>query len=113
MTTQKKVQLIREHFLSLHDYLDLLNSGCLFDAEYDALFNTFGDVELAILAKIVFYEKLRGGMRDFSDSVADGVETENEWKTHYIGVMKQLDDERIGAVGRLIYDIDYDDISVY
>lgn len=111
--TEKKVQLIRGHFVSLNDYLDLLNSGCLFDDEYDALFDTFGDVELAILAKIVFYEKLREGMRVFSDIVADGVETENEWETHYIGFMKQLDDERIGAVGRLIYDIDYDEISFY
>ncbi|MDQ0224426.1 DUF6179 domain-containing protein [Metabacillus niabensis] len=111
--TEKKVQLIRGHFVSLHDYLDLLNSGCLFDDEYDALFETFGDVELAILAKIVFYEKLRGGMLDFSDIVADGVETENEWETHYIGFMQQLENERIGAVGRLIYDIDYDEISFY
>ncbi|NRG33448.1 DUF6179 domain-containing protein [Niallia circulans] len=111
--TEKKVQLIRRHFVSLHDYLDLLNSGCLYYGEYDALFDSFEDLELAILAKIVFYEKLRGGIRDFSDIVADSVETENEWETHYIGFLQQLEDERIGAVGRLIYDIDYDDISFY
>ncbi|MMZ57368.1 hypothetical protein D1872_192990 [compost metagenome] len=111
--TAKKVQLIRGHFVSLHDYLDLLNSECLFDDEYDALFDTFGDVELAILAKIVFYEKLRGGARDFSDIVADGAEAKSEWETHYIGFMQQLDDERIGAVGRLIYDINYEEISFY
>ncbi|MEK4971113.1 hypothetical protein NSQ89_01925 [Niallia sp. FSL R7-0648] len=90
-----------------------MNSGCLYGGEYDALFDTFDDIELAILAKIVFYEKLRGGMRDFSDIVADGVETENEWETHYIGFMQQLEDKCIGAVGRLIHDIDYDDISFY
>ncbi|XBO87302.1 hypothetical protein AAGG52_11445 [Bacillus licheniformis] len=58
--TAEKISLIRDHFVSLHDYLDLLNSGCLFDDEYNALFATFGNFELAIFAKIVFYEELRG-----------------------------------------------------
>lgn len=111
--TAKKVRLIRDHFASLHDYLDLLNSGCLFGDEYDALFATFGDMELAIFAKIVFYEELRGDVRNFPEIVADGAEAESEWETHYVGFMQQLDDERIAAIGRLIYDIDYEEISFY
>nr|WP_229736098.1 DUF6179 domain-containing protein [Kroppenstedtia guangzhouensis] len=111
--TENKVRLIRDHFASLHDYLDLLNSDSLFGDEYDALFATFGDVELAIFAKIVFYEELRGDIRDFQDIVADGTEAENEWETHYIAFMQQLEDERIKAIGRLIYDIDYEEISFY
>lgn len=111
--TEKKVQLIRRYFVSLHDYLDLLNLGCLFADEYDALFDTLGDVELAILAKIVFYEKLRGDIRGFRFVVADGVEAESEWEMHYIGFMQQLDGERIEAVEHLIYDIDYEDLSFY
>lgn len=45
----EKVLLIRDHFVSLHDYLDLLNSGCLFDDEYDALFATFGNFEISCI----------------------------------------------------------------
>ncbi|MBO1580925.1 DUF6179 domain-containing protein [Bacillus sp. XF8] len=111
--TEEKVQLIRGHFVSLHDYLDLLNSGCLFGDEYTALFAAFGDIELAILSKIVFYEELRGGIREFPDIVADGIEANNEWETYYIKFMQELDDERIEGIGRLIYDIDYEEISFY
>src|SRR5699024_6999932 len=107
---KEKVRIIRENFVSLHDYLDLLNSECLFGNEYDALFATFGDIELAIFAKIVFYEELRGDVRDFSEIVAEGTEAEEEWEERYIEYMQQLDDERIKSVGNLIYDIDYEEI---
>lgn len=110
---KEKVRIIRENFVSLHDYLDLLNSECLFGDEYDALFATFGDIELAIFAKIVFYEELRGDVRDFSQIVAEGTEAEEEWEERYIEFMQQLDDERIKSVGNLIYDIDYEEISFY
>lgn len=54
-----QVQLIRDNFFSLHDYLDLLDSNCLYGDEYQALYKTFDDMELAIFAKIIFYEELR------------------------------------------------------
>lgn len=111
--TENKVRLIRDQVASLHDYLDLLHADCLFGDEYDALFATFGDVELAVFAKIVFYEELRGDLRDFQDIVTDGIETENEWEMHYISLMQQLEDERLKTVGRLIYEIDYEEISFY
>lgn len=111
--TENKVRLIRDQVASLHDYLDLLHADCLFGDEYDALFATFGDVELAVFAKIVFYEELRGDLRDFQDIVTDGIETENEWEMHYISLMQQLEDERLKTVGRLIYDMDYEEISFY
>ncbi|MCY7951305.1 DUF6179 domain-containing protein [Bacillus inaquosorum] len=109
----EKISLIRDHFVSLHDYLDLLNSGCLFDDEYNALFATFENFELAIFAKIVFYEELRGGIRNFFDIIADCTEAKSEWETYYIKFIKQLEDERIATVGHLIEDIDYEEISFY
>ncbi|MGG1246741.1 hypothetical protein K1Y82_05055 [Bacillus inaquosorum] len=111
--TEEKVQLIRDHFVSLHDYLDLLNSGTLFNEEYNALFATFGDIELAIFSKIVFYEELRGGIQDFSDIISDCSKAKSEWEEHYIEFMQQLDDERITTIGHLINDIDYEEISFY
>ncbi len=109
----EKISLIRDHFVSLHDYLDLLNSGCLFDDEYNALFATFENFELAIFEKIVFYEELRGGIRNFFDIIADCTEGKSEWETYYIKFIKQLEDERIATVGHLIDDIDYEEISFY
>ncbi|MCY9099511.1 DUF6179 domain-containing protein [Bacillus inaquosorum] len=109
----EKISLIRDHFVSLHDYLDLLNSGCLFDDEYNALFATFENFELAIFAKIVFYEELRGGIRNFFDIIADCIEAKSEWETYYIKFIKKLEDKRIATVGHLIDDIDYEEISFY
>ncbi|WP_339282281.1 DUF6179 domain-containing protein [Oceanobacillus sp. FSL K6-3682] len=111
--SEEKALLIRRHFVSLHDYLDLLHAGCLFNGDYEALFRTFGDIELAILAKIIFYEKLRDATHDFSDIIEDGIEAENEWEIHYIEFIQQLEDERIKAIGNFIYEINYEDISFH
>ncbi|MBW4082586.1 hypothetical protein HYD27_14565 [Paenibacillus sp. S150] len=43
-----KVKLILSSFRSFHDFLDMLESDSLYGDEYDALFNAFGDVGLAI-----------------------------------------------------------------
>lgn len=111
--TAEKISLIHDPFVSLHDYLDLLNSGCLFDNEYDALFATFGNFELAVFAKFVFYEELRGGILNFIDIVADCAEAKSEWETYYMKFIKQLKDERIATIGHLINDIDCEEISFY
>ncbi|MBB4826599.1 hypothetical protein HNO89_003880 [Sporosarcina luteola] len=112
-TKADKVSLIREHVVSLHDYLDLLNSECLYGDEYDSLFAAFWDIELAVFSKIVFYEELRGDTRAFLEIVADGTEAREEWDTRFVEFMQQLDEERIEAIGHLIYDIDYEEISFY
>ncbi|QTD40367.1 DUF6179 domain-containing protein [Sporosarcina sp. Te-1] len=112
-TNSDKVRLIRENVVSLHDYLDLLNSECLYGDEYDVLFAAFWDIELAVFSKIVFYEELRGDVRDFSEIVAGGTEAREEWESRYVEFMQQLDEERIKAIGHLIYNIDYEEISFY
>ncbi len=110
---EEKVQLIIASFSSLHDYLDLLDSDCLYGDEYEALFATFGDMELAIFAKIVFYEELRSDFLDFQSIVLSGKEGEGEWRMHFIEFMQNLSKERIKAIGNLIYDIDYEEIKFY
>ncbi|MFD1290325.1 DUF6179 domain-containing protein [Laceyella putida] len=110
---EDKVQLIRSNFFSLHDYLDLLDSNCLFEDEYEALFETFGDMELAIFAKIVFYEELRSDFLDFETIVLSGKEAETEWRMHYIEFMQSLSKDRIGSIENFIYDIDYEEINFY
>lgn len=52
--TAEKISLIRDHFVSLHDYLDLLNSGCLFDDEYNALLLRLGILNWPFLRKLYF-----------------------------------------------------------
>ncbi len=54
-----KTALINSKIHSLGDFIDLLEADCLFDDEYQHLFASLGDLELSILAKIVFAEELR------------------------------------------------------
>ncbi|OYD08492.1 DUF6179 domain-containing protein [Paludifilum halophilum] len=110
---EEKVQLIRSHFFSLHDYLDLLDSHCLFGDEYEALFATFGDMELAIFAKIVFYEELRNGFLNLETIIFEGMEADSEWKIHYIEFMKRLSKDRVRSIENLISNIDYEEIPFY
>jgi len=112
-STEDKVRLIRENFQSLHDYLDLLESGCLYGEEYEALYDAFGEMELAVLCKIVFREELRGGTAELADIIREREETEHEWQHQLIEYMKRQDDRRIRTVDEWIGRIDYEDISFY
>jgi len=112
-TTEEKVRLIRSHVFSLHDYLDLLESDCLYGDEYDALYAAFGDMELAILCKIVFYEELRSGFADLQSIVREKKEAERDWQIHLIRFLQRLDASRIRAIDEMIGNIDYEEIKLY
>lgn len=106
-----QVQLIRDNFFSLHDYLDLLDSNCLYGDEYQALYKTFDDMELAIFAKIIFYEELRSDPLDFERIVSGGKETDSNWKVHYLLFLQTLNKDRITSIENYISAIDYEEIK--
>ncbi|ALS28108.1 hypothetical protein IJ21_27120 [Paenibacillus sp. 32O-W] len=112
-TKEEKVRLIRSNFFSLHDYLDMLESDCLYGDEYEALYASFGDIELAILAKIVFYEELRSDSSDLAAIISRKKDAEPEWQKHLITFMKGLSAPRIRAIDTLIGNMDYEEIRFY
>lgn len=111
--TEGKVVMIRENFHSLHDYIDMLQTNCLLTNEYGVLFNTFGDIELAILTKMVFYEELRDDTVNLSSAVMKEKEAESEWKVQFIEFITNMNTERKNAIEKFVYDIDYEEISFY
>ncbi|RAL24106.1 DUF6179 domain-containing protein [Thermoflavimicrobium daqui] len=110
--TEDKIQLIKSNIHSVQDFVDMLNSNCLFSEEYRVLFETLGEIELAILAKMVFYEELRNGPMDFSLIVTEK-EPDIEWQLHYVELIKGLSKDRIASIEEYIYDIDYEEIKFY
>lgn len=90
-----------------------VESGCLYGEAYEALYDSFGEMELAVLCKIVFREALRGGTADLADIIRECEATEHEWQHHLIEYMERLDDRRIRTVDEWIGRIDYEDISFY
>lgn len=110
---EDKALLIKSSLYSLHDYLDVFESDSLYGDEYDAVFFLFGDTELAILAKIVFYEDLRSDFLDFETIVADSSRSDGDWRSHYIEFMQRLDADRLRSIEKLINMIDYEEIKFY
>lgn len=110
---EEKVRLIRSAVSSLYDYLDVLESDCLYGGEYRKLFATFSDTELAVLAKVVFYEELREGSLDFLNDPLHRPQYDREWESHLTDFFKRLNRSRLQSVERLIGQIRYEDISFY
>jgi len=108
-----KVKLILSSFHSFHDYLDMLESDCLYGDEYDALFHGFGDMELAILAKIVFYEELRSQSQDLLSILLLENEYPMEWQMKFSLWLMGVSRERLQAVEKNMDELDYEQMKFY
>ncbi|MEC0373344.1 DUF6179 domain-containing protein [Paenibacillus chibensis] len=110
---EDKVNLILSRVHSLHDYLDLLESDCLLGDEYDHLFHSFGNMELAILAKLIFYEELRGDSRDLRSILLMAISYESEWHMEFVRSLGRMDPERVQAIEKVMDAVDYEQMTFY
>jgi hypothetical protein len=110
---EEKIDLILSSIHSLHDYLDLLEAECLYGEEYDALFQTFGDMELAILVKVVLYEELRSESLDLPSILLQGNEYPMEWQMQFVRCLQGMSRERQLTIERYMNEIDYEQIKFY
>lgn len=110
---EKKVDIINANVHSLQDFIDILNSDCIFEEEFEYIFNILSDLELTILTKVVFYEKIRDGLTDLSVMIAGKGEIEAEWKRYFIDFVKSLSQYKRKKVEELLNEVDYEEISFY
>lgn len=110
---EDKISIIRKNFHSLYDYIDMLNADCLLNDEYEVLFKSFGDIELAVLMKIVFYEELRNDSTFLSSFHMVDKDRENKWQIYFIEFIQNIDIDRKNAIEKYVSDIDYEEISFY
>nr|WP_269474727.1 DUF6179 domain-containing protein [Paenibacillus sp. URB8-2] len=110
---EDKVKLILSSFHSFHDFLDMLESDCLYGDEHDALFHASGDMELAILAKIVFYEELRSESLDLPSILLLENEHRVEWQMQFVQSLKGKSRERLQAVEKYMDEMDYEQMKFY
>ncbi|MCM1991822.1 DUF6179 domain-containing protein [Oceanirhabdus seepicola] len=99
---EDKINLIKSSVQSIYDFIDLLNSNCLFEDEFTNLFNTLSDMELSILARMVFQEELREGALNLMQVIKDKRYIDSEWELHYSGVLQKLSEDRIKSIERFI-----------
>ncbi|MEN6463332.1 MAG: DUF6179 domain-containing protein [Syntrophomonas sp.] len=98
----EKNQIINSSIHSLGDFIDVLEADCLFGDEFSALFNTLGDVELSILARIVLNEELRSYPLDLSLQSFIENPTDMQWKTEYARFLLTLSTDRLNAIEKYI-----------
>ncbi|MFD1776234.1 DUF6179 domain-containing protein [Paenibacillus rhizophilus] len=110
---EDKVKLILTSFHSFHDFLDMLESECLFGDEYTALFHAFGDMELAILAKTVFYEELRSESLDLPSILLLENEYKMDWQMQFVRCLQSMSRERLQGVEKYMDEIDYEQMKFY
>lgn len=101
---KEKVELITANIHSREDYLDLLESDCLYDNEFRAVFEALGDIDLAVLGSVIFYEDLRSGEFQLLPEklIKDMENREPEWQRHYADYLLSLRSEKGKEIERLI-----------
>lgn len=95
---EDKASIIRSEIQSLGDFIDILEAECLFAEEYHVLFNHLGDMELSILARIVFIDDIRTNLMNFSLQNPEEKPSEPDWQAVFCEYVQQLSPERIETI---------------
>lgn len=98
----EKTAIIDSYINSLGDFIDMLEADCLFGDEFKYLYNTLGDMELSILARIVFMEEMRCCSTAFSLQVIYEKPMDMEWQIEYVGFLQTLNKERLVSIEKYI-----------
>ncbi|OPX87689.1 MAG: hypothetical protein A4E53_02401 [Pelotomaculum sp. PtaB.Bin104] len=98
----EKTAIITSSIHSLSDFIDVLEANCLFEDEFNVLFNSLGDMELSILARIVFMGEIRSEPACFSARNAGEMPMERQWQTEYAKFLFSLSADRLRAIEQYI-----------
>ena len=94
-----RIQMIISRIQSLGDFIDILEADCLYDQDYQILFSRLGELELSMLAKIIFIEEIRAEGEHFSLlSSAVQYRFDREWQNQYCLFIQDLDFPWIKAI---------------
>lgn len=97
---EDKVKLIHTEIHSFEDLLDILSSECLFGAEYDVLFGSFGDAELSLLCLNMLEGELYAADMDSLSSHLFEMKPEKEWQRRFLSYLALMDAGKLAAILR-------------
>ena len=100
-----KINIIKSKINSIKDFIDMLNSDCLFENEYIELFKSLTDIEISILGRFVFNEECRMNKLKLKDVIYSEFDINNEWEYYYIEFIKSLDSNKLISIENGINDI--------
>ncbi|NLO20452.1 MAG: hypothetical protein GX119_00425 [Syntrophomonadaceae bacterium] len=98
-----RAQVIIRGIHSLGDFIDVLESDCLYDQDYWILFSQLGDFELALLAKLIFIEEMRAEADAFDlYSAAEDKDAYWDWQKQYCRFAQSLNEDQLNRIEGLI-----------
>jgi hypothetical protein len=80
---QDKIAIIQKEIHSITDLVDILECYCIFDNEFDEIYRSLGDMELALL-----FKKLSSPLLDSDYHLT---ENEKEWQNRFNCFFKEID----------------------
>ncbi|MGE5450029.1 MAG: DUF6179 domain-containing protein [Methanomassiliicoccales archaeon] len=98
----KKADLILAGVKSLADFVDILNSDCLYDDDYPSLFSLLGDLELSTLARIVFADELREDTIMLVNHIASLTVPDKEWENQLVKFLRTISTHRVAIIEKLL-----------
>ena len=107
----EKAEYIITHIQSLYDFMDILNSDYLYGDEFNVMFSKFSEFELAILAKIVYYEEIRDSSINLKRIIAAMDYFDYEWKEYFAEFLRKLNPDSFSKVEMLIGEVDYEQLK--
>ncbi|MBS6428670.1 MAG: hypothetical protein KH419_16680 [Clostridioides difficile] len=94
----EKIRIIKENINAKKDFIDILESECLFGEEYLMLFASLSELELAILGSVVFYEDIRMREINILEFMLNEKTETTLWKIEYIKFMKRQSEDKIYSI---------------
>lgn len=85
-----KIEIIKKDIHSIVDLVDIFQGTCIFQEEFNKVFDSLGDMELALLLKMIPLSQ--------DDFQLDHIESEEEWQCKLASYLKGLDSVRSGRI---------------
>ncbi|AZO95740.1 DUF6179 domain-containing protein [Halocella sp. SP3-1] len=87
--TADKITIITSKVKSMDDLIDILSADCLYADEFKELYKQISNVELAVLAKMIFLEEIRAGQFHLAGLIVNE-DFDEEWQQQYVEFILEL-----------------------
>ena len=102
----KKIEIIKTKINSFEDFNDILKADCFCGEEYNLLFDSLDEVELALLVRVMFYEEIEMGKFNLLKELFKDVQYDYAWQQSYVEYMKNQTIDRINKIQDEVVDIE-------
>ena len=94
----KRIEIIKTKINSFEDFNDILKADCFYGEDYNLLFDSLDELELALLVRVMFYEEIEMGKFNLLKELFKGSEYDYAWQEAYVEYMKNQMIDKISRI---------------